>query len=213
MRDCIVCIAYPDHRGTHYSSHDAVQMLSAERGHSPGLVQWTPFPGVLSAEGNRILVTTHNATEGEAHPVEGLWLLEQSKELVAKPEYSGLPAQRTRPLHLSPEAGEEDVPQPQGGGASLYVNWSNDGLRVEVNAVLGTKAQQDIEKLNADLRDFWTEDGVKATLMGARSENEVRIARVASRGRQARLCVTLGNLLDLLTRKRDPDRVVVSQAA
>ena len=84
---------------------------------------------------------------------------------------------------------------------------------MEVNAILGLRARQDAEKLNADLKDFWTEDGVKATLLDARSENEVRIALSASRGRQARLCVTLGNLLEVLTRKRDPDRVVVSQAA
>ena len=79
MKDCIVCVAYPNHRGTHYSSHDAMQMLSAERGHSMGAVSWTPLPGVVSAEGNRILVTTNMATEGEAHPVEGLWRLEQSQ--------------------------------------------------------------------------------------------------------------------------------------
>jgi hypothetical protein len=206
--DCIVCRAFPNHKGQHYTSREATRILFSQRGHLPGAVQWTPLPAVWSAAGNRILLTTHTALEPEAHPAEGMWLLEQQGDLVGKREYSG-------ELHPSanwgPPPSEPGPPEPEGGGATVYVNWAGDGLRVEVSAVLGPRAQRHAEKLRADLKQFWTDDGVRATQLDARTDTEVRVSLTASRGRQARLCLTLGNLLEVLTQHQDPERVVVTR--
>ena len=140
--------------------------------------------------------------------MEGIWLLEQREDLTGKPGHSEPAVSSRLTARLGAvEGGEAEE------GTSLYLTWSKDGLRVEVDAVLGSRAQGETAQLYTDLDRFGTANGVRAQVLGARNENEVRVALTASHGREVQLCSALGNLLEVLTQHHDPERMVVNRAA
>ena len=208
MKQCIICQAYPGHRGTHYMAQEVVRLMSSLRGHGLGSLQWTLLPGARSAAGNRILASSRMPAEGDAHPVEGIWLLEQKEDLTGELTHTAPEASpRAAPPPVAREALESE------GGTSLCLTWAQDGLRVEVEAVLGPRAEREAGRVYTDLEHFRTDIGVRATVLGAPAENPVRVALTAARGREVKLHAALGPLLEVLTQHHDPERVEVKQAA
>jgi hypothetical protein len=118
------------------------------------------------------------------------------------------PAPEIEPPEPEPDAEEAA----RGEDTTLYISWGNDGLSAEVHAVLGSRAQRNADKVHAALKRFWSEDGVHARLLDEPTATEVKIALEAAPGRQAKFFLTLGNLVDVLTQRHDPEAVILTES-
>lgn len=76
-KSCIICSAFPDHSGTHYSARDVTARLFALRVRPSGDRQWAVLPGCFSAAGRPIMATAHMPEVADAHPVGPCWLWER----------------------------------------------------------------------------------------------------------------------------------------
>ena len=82
MRSCLVCEAFPDHEGAHYSARDANNRIFSSRIRSLGKSKWTVLPHCSSWEGLPILASAQLPDNPEAICVAGIWFCEQTPALL-----------------------------------------------------------------------------------------------------------------------------------
>jgi hypothetical protein len=193
--------AYFAHAGTAPGANHSRLPASASLNAAPPLLQPTPPPESL---------------EPIAPPVETPPAPPEPEPTAVAPEPEAPafaePAAEIEPQEPQPELEPESEEKARGEDTTLYIAWGSDGLSAEVHAVLGSRAQRNAEKVQAALKHFWSEDGVHARLLDEPTDTEVKIALQASPGRQAKFFLTLGNLVDVLTQRHDPEAVILTES-
>jgi len=81
VKTCIVCEAFPDHEGTHYSARDVNNRLFSTRIRSLGKSNSTVLPRCYSGAGLPLLASAQITDNPEAICVAGCWFCEQTPEL------------------------------------------------------------------------------------------------------------------------------------
>ena len=95
MQTCIVCQAFPKHKGTHYSLRDVRNLGFARRRFGTGRDGEMPLEGAYTAEGESLSVSIRMSNQPSAVHVEGLWLipylgaLGSAEEQETEPEAGG----------------------------------------------------------------------------------------------------------------------------
>jgi CheY-like chemotaxis protein len=112
MTGCVVCEAFPGHRGPHYSARDLNTLLFAatRRAQGFGASPWQHLPNSFTAVGERILVSTKLPDHPDARRVGPVWLRADRGTLVAETTPAEVPAETTAAALPSSEIGTESRP-------------------------------------------------------------------------------------------------------
>ena len=221
-RSCVVCDAYPGHRGTHYSALEISARLFALRVRAPADKQWAVLPNCFNNSGQPIAATARMPDNPEAHAAGPCWLCEQTDDLekqVFADEGNGGRSGRspeanrvTGPLPQEPahkgDMSMATAPEPRG-----VLRWSRSGLEVHVCALSQNgNGTPGVEHLKAALREYAPATEVKLTVTETLGSGEAWVTVATAPGQQGALLVCTGQIIDHLVAGGVYGEVVVADA-
>ena len=124
MKGCVVCEAFPGHRGRHYTTRDASTLLFAMRRRALGMGAgpWHQLPDAFTAAGEPILASTRLPDDPSARRAGPLWLradrgtlVEETTRAAEPPDPPPAPPSGKRTRERVQPAVERGGTAPQGG--------------------------------------------------------------------------------------------------
>ena len=93
MQRCIICEAFPGHRGPHRSAREVNTLLFAgkQRASSAAVGPWQRLPDNFASTGEPLLASVQFTNRLDARHVDGIWLRADQGSLIAGPAYEPLP--------------------------------------------------------------------------------------------------------------------------
>ena len=92
MRRCLVCEAFPRHRGMHYTIGDVTTLMFRERRQSGGLPRPLELAGCYGPTGEQVIVSTSIPDSPQACSIDGVWIYSGRGPLLAEPDPKAQPS-------------------------------------------------------------------------------------------------------------------------
>ncbi len=228
MHNCVVCAAFPDHKGMHYTIHEFQALVLRGKAESAGEDSWTELPRCYSAEGNPILASVHWTDEPKAHSIApGCWLCEKTEDFhtealgavveagdgdTAVDDLDNTQADDTTPTAAAGQPTEEDRPMADANSKG-YLAWSSNGQQVDVRSLDNGQGGLDVADLKKALGRFEPPEGVLVTVTETLGHGDAWVSVAAPPGGQAQLLITTGMVIDHLVKARVYEQVLLTRDA